>query len=115
VAAFVHGSEQAGEHDAMQPHGRQHEERAVGEVDRVAADPDSGEVAAKVHEADPVVAPRQGFACFLVDQLERIERHIPAQHGQPASIPRGRITSSRRSKLDNRASRPINQMIFYPL
>jgi hypothetical protein len=81
----MHGSEQAGEHDAVQPHRRQHEDRAVGEVDRVPADPDGSEVAAEVHEADPVVAPRQRFARFLVDQLVRIERHIPAQHGQPAT------------------------------
>ena len=83
VAAFMHGSEQAGEHDAMQQHRRQHEDRAVGEIDHEPADPDGGEMAAEMHEADPVVAPRQRFAGLLVDQLERIERHIPAQHGQP--------------------------------
>ena len=79
----MHGSEQAGEHDAVQPHRGQHEERAVSEEDRVAADPDGSEMAAEVHETDTVVAPRQRFARFLVDQLVRIERHIPAQHGQP--------------------------------
>ena len=79
----MHGSEQAGEHDAVQPHRGQHEDRAVSEEDRVAADPDGSEMAAEVHETDPVVAPRQRFARFLVDQLVRIERHIPAQHGQP--------------------------------
>ena len=87
VTAFMHRCEQAGEHDAVRQHRRQHEDRPVRQVDHAAACADGGEVADQIGETHPVAAPRQLLAVLLVDKLEWIKRHFLTLHRRsPGSV-----------------------------
>ena len=69
VAAFVHGREQAREHDAVRQHGRHHQDRPVAQIDQNAAATDRRKMTAQIGQTDQVAAARELLALLLVDNL----------------------------------------------